>query len=112
MHSVLRTEKDIKEERFTYHADCYFSFAGYGWIRTITEHNIRIYHSTRLRGKFQFARSIKEKKSEYLIMAEVLKQTASAFVLDLLIIGQQKITFRNITLRTLISWVIFNLYDK
>lgn len=45
-------------------------------------------------------------------MVEVLKQTASAFVLDLLIIGQQKITFRNITLRTLISWVIFNLYDK
>lgn len=42
----------FKEERFTYHADCYFSFAGYGWIRTITEHNIRIYHSTRLRGKF------------------------------------------------------------
>ena len=36
--------------------------AGYGWIRTITEHNIRIYHSTRLRGKFQFARSIKEIK--------------------------------------------------
>lgn len=45
-------------------------------------------------------------------MAEVLKQTASAFVLDLLIICQQKITFRNITLRTLISWVIFNLYNK
>ena len=45
-------------------------------------------------------------------MAEVLKQTASAFVLDLLIIGQQKITFRNITPRTLISRVIFNLYDK
>lgn len=45
-------------------------------------------------------------------MAEALKQTASAFVFDLIIIGQQKITLRNATLRTLISRVIFNLYDK
>lgn len=45
-------------------------------------------------------------------MVEALKQIASAFVLDLLIIGQQKITLRNVTLRTLILRVIFNLHYK
>ena len=62
--------------------------------------------------KSKFVRSIKEIKNEYLIIAEALKQTASAFVLDLLIISQQKITLQNATLRTLILRVIFNLHDN